>query len=84
MNIFWLPGDEAKKELKEKLNIANNNRSFKNGAIMIEFIKDTLMGIYNMTRDNDITDSDMIKKVCIKLKISKPKWMILVNTIILK
>jgi len=73
MNIFWLPGDEAKKELKEKLNIANNIRSFKNGAIMIEFIQDTLTRIYNMTRDNDIADSDMIKKVCKKLKISKRK-----------
>ena len=74
MNIFWLPGDEAKKELKEKLNIANNIRSFKNGAIMIKFIQDTLTGIYNMTRDNDIAEADMIKKVCKKLKISKRKW----------
>jgi len=74
MNIFWLPGDEAKKELKEKLNIANNIRSFKNGAIMIKFIQDTLTGIYNMTRDNDIADADMIKKVCKKLKISKRIW----------
>ncbi|KAL6611145.1 beta and beta-prime subunits of DNA dependent RNA-polymerase [Neocallimastix sp. 'constans'] len=71
MNIFWLPGDEAKKELKEKLNIANNFRSFKNAAIMIKFIQDTLTGIYNMTRDYDIADADMIKKSIIKLFISQ-------------
>ena len=40
MNIFWLPGEEAKKELESKLNLANNIRSFKNGALMIKFIQD--------------------------------------------
>jgi len=75
MNIFWLPGDEAKKELETKLNIAKNIRSFKNGSIMIKFIQDTLTGIYNMTRDNTPVEPFMRDRICKKLKISNKKWM---------
>jgi len=41
---------------------------------MIKFIQDTLTRIYNMTKDTTIVDSDMIKKICKNLKISKRDW----------
>ena len=74
MNIFWLPGDQAKKEMASKLNIANNIRSFKNASLMIKFIQDTLTGIYNMTRDQNTVEPFMIEKICKKLGISNKKW----------
>ena len=74
MNIFWLPGKSAKDELLTKLNISNNIRSYKNAALMIKFIQDTLTGLYNMTRDKNFIDSFMIKKFCEKLNISNRKW----------
>jgi len=74
MNIFWLPGKAAKEELVSKLNIKNNIRSYKNASIMIKFIQDTLTGLYNMTRDKQIIDSFMIKKICNKINISNKKW----------
>jgi len=75
MNIFWLPGEEAKKEMAIKLNLANNIRSFKNASIMIKFIQDTLTGIYNMTRDKNIIDPIIVERICNKLKISNKKWL---------
>ncbi|KAG4083547.1 beta and beta-prime subunits of DNA dependent RNA-polymerase [Neocallimastix lanati (nom. inval.)] len=74
MNIFWLPGEEAKEELATKLNIANNIRSFKNASIMIKFIQDTLTGIYNMTRNKEIIDIDIVKRMCDKLGIPDSDW----------
>ncbi|ORX48893.1 hypothetical protein BCR36DRAFT_583989 [Piromyces finnis] len=75
MNIFWLPGIEAKKELATKLNISNNIRSFKDASIMIKFIQDTLTGLYNMTRDTHIVDSFIIERICKKLNISTKEWI---------
>jgi DNA-directed RNA polymerase beta' subunit len=74
MNIFWLPGEEAKEELAKKLNIANNIRSFKNASIMIKFIQDTLTGIYNMTRNKEIIDIDIVKRMRDKLGIPDSDW----------
>jgi len=74
MNIFWLPGEEAKQELKTKLNIINNIRSFNNASLMIKFIQDTLTGLYNMTRDQNIVDPIFIERICKKLNISNKKW----------
>jgi len=74
MNIFWLPGEEAKEELATKLNIENNIRSFKNVSIMIKFIQDTLTGIYNMTLNKEIIDIDIVKKICDKLSIPDSDW----------
>ncbi|ORX42246.1 beta and beta-prime subunits of DNA dependent RNA-polymerase [Piromyces finnis] len=74
MNIFWLPGEESKKELASKLNIKNNFRSFKDGSLMIKFIQDTLTGLYNMTRDEHIVEPHVLENICKKLKISKKKW----------
>jgi DNA-directed RNA polymerase beta' subunit len=74
MNIFWLPGEEAKEEMATKLNIANNIRSYKNASLMIKFIQDTLTGLYNMTRNKEIIDTDIVKKMCDKLSISDGDW----------
>jgi len=79
MNIFWLSGKEAKLELKTKLNIANNIRSFKNASLMIKFIQDTLTGIYNMTRDQNIVNPLLIHKICETLKISSNQWRDFIN-----
>ena len=74
MNIFWLPGDEAKKEMAKKLNIANNIHSYKNASLMIKFIQDTLTGLYNMTKDENIIEPFLIQRILEKLKISNNKW----------
>jgi len=74
MNVFWLPGKASQKELSSKLNIANNIRSYKDASLMIEFIQDTLTGLYNMTRDKEVIDDYMIKRICNKLDISKKEW----------
>ncbi|OUM59712.1 hypothetical protein PIROE2DRAFT_14683 [Piromyces sp. E2] len=74
MNIFWLPGKEAKKELLSNLNISNNIRSYKNSSLMIKFIQDTLTGLYNMTRDKNIADTYVVKRICNKLNIPNKKW----------
>ncbi|ORX42649.1 beta and beta-prime subunits of DNA dependent RNA-polymerase [Piromyces finnis] len=76
MNIFWLPGEESKKELATKLNISNNIRSFKDGSLMIKFIQDTLTGLYNMTKDHSIVEPHIIENICKRLKISKKEWNI--------
>ncbi|OUM58164.1 hypothetical protein PIROE2DRAFT_16643, partial [Piromyces sp. E2] len=67
-------GKEAKKELLSNLNISNNIRSYKNSSLMIKFIQDTLTGLYNMTRDKDIADIYVVKKICNKLNIPNKKW----------
>ncbi|OUM57033.1 hypothetical protein PIROE2DRAFT_36910, partial [Piromyces sp. E2] len=64
MNIFWLPGKEAKKELLSNLNISKNIRSYKNSSLMIKFIQDTLTGLYNMARNKNSSDSYVIKRIC--------------------
>ncbi|KAG4084141.1 beta and beta-prime subunits of DNA dependent RNA-polymerase [Neocallimastix lanati (nom. inval.)] len=69
-------------DFDEKLNIANNILSFKNGSLMIKFIQDTLTRIYNMTKDTTIVDSDMIKKICKNLKISKRDWTDFTNQLL--
>lgn len=79
MNIFWLPGEESKKELATKLNISKNIRSFKDGSLMIKFIQDTLTGLYNMTKDQQIVEPHIIKNVCKRLKISNKKWNMFCN-----
>eukprot|EP00833_Pecoramyces_ruminatium_P016853 jgi/Orpsp1_1/1190885/evm.model.d7180000081874.1 len=79
MNIFWLPGEESKKELVSKLNIEKNIRSYKNGLIMIKFIQDTLTGLYNMTRNKEIVEPFLIERICKKLKISNKKWLSFLN-----
>jgi len=79
MNIFWLPGDDSKKELASKLNIEKNIHSYKSGSIMIKFIQDTLTGLYNMTRDQETVNPMMIEKYVKKLKISNKKWISFIN-----